>query len=100
VLIFSLVPWSLKSSFQNKLMNMVSLSLTIEAGIPCNLTTSLTKVSATDLAEYGCLRGIKWPYLLSLSTTTKMESYPLDLGNLVIKSMLISSHTAAGIGKG
>ena len=86
VLILRVVPCILKNSLQNKLMNNGSLSLITEFGIPCNLTTSLTKTFAIDLTVYGCFKGIKWLYFESLSTTTKIPSCPFDLGSPVIKS--------------
>ncbi|BAU02016.1 hypothetical protein VIGAN_11141900 [Vigna angularis var. angularis] len=82
------------------LKNVESLSLTMVIGIPCNLITSFTNTAAIDLAVYGCLMGIKCPYLLSLSTTTSIVSNPCDLGNFTTKSILMSSHTALGMGKG
>jgi len=35
-----------------------------------------------------------------MTTTTRITSCPLDLGNSTIKFRLISSHTALGIGNG
>jgi hypothetical protein len=43
---------------------------------------------------------MKWPYFDNLSTTTKIASYPLDLGKPVIKSKDMSSHIALGMGRG
>jgi len=45
-------------------------------------------------------RGTKCPYLLNLSTTTKIASYPFELDSLTMKSILIYSHITSGIGKG
>jgi len=47
------------NSFQKRLRNIESLSLTMEVGVPCNLTTSLINTFEIDLAEYGSLRGMK-----------------------------------------
>jgi hypothetical protein len=58
------------------------------------------KISATFLAVYGCFKGIKWPYLDNLSTTTNIASYPLDFGRPVMKSIEMSSQILSGIGKG
>ena len=38
--------------------------------------------------------------ILNLSTTTKLVSNPSDCGSTLMKSMLMSSHTLSGIGKG
>lgn len=43
---------------------------------------------------------MKWAYLLNLSTSTMRESYPLDFGNPLMKSINISSHTRFGMGSG
>lgn len=100
MLIFKAVPCNLNNSFQKWLIKVGSLSLTIDIGTPCNRIISLTKISAIDLADYGCLITIKCPYLLNLSTTTSIASNPVDFGKPTIKSMLISSQIALGIGKG
>ena len=65
-----------------------------------SLKTWSRKTWATWIAVKGCARAIKWAYLLSLSTTTKMTSFPMDFGSPVIKSMLMSTQTSSGIGKG
>jgi hypothetical protein len=39
-------------------------------------------------------------YLLNLSTTIKITSFPFDLGSLSIKPMLISTKKVVGMGKG
>jgi len=62
--------------------------------------TSLTKTSAMVRAEYECFKSRKWLYLESLSTTTSIASYPLDLGKPTMKSMETSSQIAWGIDKG
>jgi len=100
VLMLSVVPCNLNNFFKNIFRNVESLSLTMEVGMPCSLTTSLTNTYATDLVEYICLRGMKWPYLLRRSTTTKTASFMLDLGSLLMKSMLISFQISVGLGKG
>jgi hypothetical protein len=50
-LICSLTPTMLNNSVQNKLVNTVSQSLTIEHGRPWSLTISSKKVFATDAAK-------------------------------------------------
>jgi len=39
-------------------------------------------------------------YLLNLSTTTKITSFPSDSDSLSIKSMLMSTKRVVGMGKG
>lgn len=70
-------------------MNIGSLLLTIDRGIPCKCTTLCIKVFA-----------IKCMYLDSLFTTTSIASMPLDLGSHLMKSMIIFSQMAIGIDKG
>ena len=43
---------------------------------------------------------MKCVYLLNLSTTTNITSLPSDLGNPLIKSILISINEALGMGSG
>jgi hypothetical protein len=47
---------------------------------------------AIEAAENGCLTGMKWLYLVNLSTTTKITEYPLDNGSPSIKSIEMSDH--------
>jgi hypothetical protein len=71
----------------------------MDLGIPCNLTT-VSRISwATCGAVNGCLRGIKWANFENLSTTTKIELKPSDLGR-PMKSMVISCHVPWGTGNG
>lgn len=88
------VPCSQNNSFQNELRKILSLSETIEEGSPWSQQLLWRKEIAG--AENGCLRHKKWPYSVSLSTTTRMVSKPLDLGNPSTKSRLMSSHTWLG----
>lgn len=39
---------------------------------------SLKKAWATDSAEYGCAKGMKWQYLLNLSTTVSITDFAAD----------------------
>lgn len=96
----SLVPCTLNSSVQKWLINTLSRSEIIEPGKPCKRTTYWMNLATTVLAENGCLRAKKWPYLLKRSTTTKIVSQPSDLGNPSIKSIVMSSHIRAGTSNG
>jgi len=91
---------SLKNSCQKLLTNTLSLSLTKVLGTPCNLKTLSKYAWATVTAKKGWHRWVKWAYLLSLSTTTKTVSLPVDLGNPSTKSKETSTQTARGIGSG
>lgn len=66
---------------------------------PCNRTISLTKAAATPVAVKGCLRGMKWAYLLNLSTTMSRESNTPDFGSPSIKSIdILPSQICCGMG--
>lgn len=68
---------------------------------PCNRTISLTKAAATPVAVKGCLRGMKWAYLLNLSTTMSRESNTPDFGSPSIKSIdILPSQICPGMGSG
>jgi len=58
-----------------------------------NFSNSSCKVRVFDMNEVAI-------FAKSLSTTTKITSLSFDLGRLIIKSTLIFSHFAIGIGKG
>lgn len=72
----SFVPDMAKNSCQNLLTNIGSQSLIMDMGIPCNLTIFSTNFSTKILAVKGCVSVMKWAYLLSRSTNTKMVSLP------------------------
>jgi hypothetical protein len=101
VLKFRFVPNPLNSPFQKFEVNLGSLSDTIVLGIPCKRATYFKKISATSAALWVVFNGIKWAALVSLSTTTMIESCCLlVLGNPVIKSIVTTSYFHSGIGKG
>jgi len=52
------------------------------------------------MAEYGWERIMRCAYLLNLSTTTKITSFPSDSDSLSIKSMLMSTKRVVGMGRG
>ena len=79
--------------------NMVSLSEAILLNIPCNLTTSLKNKLATCVASLILKQGIKWAIFKNISTTTKIESWPLwVLGIPKTKSILITFHGQPSMG--
>lgn len=53
---------------------------------------------AHEIAVKGCFRGIKWEYLDSLSTSTKMTENPLDRDKPSIKSIDRSIQMSCGMG--
>lgn len=79
---------------------ILSLSDMILIGKPCNLYTFFSKISANSLAEKGWVKAIKWAYLLHLSTSTIMVSFPSDFGNPSIKSIDIWVQACWGTVKG
>jgi hypothetical protein len=79
VLMFSFVPIASCRCVQNREVNLGSLSDTIEAGISCNLTISLMYSSVSFDTISVIWNGMKWALLMSLSTTTQMESWPLGV---------------------
>ncbi|MFS7957030.1 hypothetical protein Hanom_Chr07g00661581 [Helianthus anomalus] len=70
----------------------------MESGTPCKDTTS----STYSWANFSMLKvsfiGRKWADLVNRSTITQIASFPfLVLGNLVTKSIVMSSHFHTGI---
>jgi hypothetical protein len=61
---------------------------------------SVKKACATDVAVYGCTRGMKWQYLLNQSTTERITVFPFTLGSASTKSRLMLAQTANGTGSG
>ena len=72
---------------------MGSRSLMIDLGMPCNLITPSTNLSATPFTVNGWDEVKKWAKLLNLSTTTKIVSLSWEVGNPLTKSRVISSQT-------
>jgi len=61
---------------------------------------SVKKACATDSAEYGCPKGMKWQYLLNLATTVKMTDLPRTRGSASTMSSPMSVQTPYGMGSG
>src|SRR5271169_6948898 len=61
-------------------------SETIESGMPWRRITWSRKILANSGAVVVLLQGTSWLILVRRSTTTKMESYPFDMGRSVTKS--------------
>ena len=99
VLGINAVPINLNNSCQNVLMNLLSLSLIMVFGMPCNLKTSLKNSLATCVVLKSMAMEKKCANFINLSTTTKMQSFPCALGKMVMKSMDILSHLCFGMGK-
>ena len=73
--------------------NLVSLSKTILLSSTCNFITSLKNRFATCVASLVLNQGMKCPMFENISTTIKIESWPLwVLGNPKTKSILTTSH--------
>jgi hypothetical protein len=90
VLVSRVVLFSLNNSFQNPLVNILSLSDMIDLGIPCNLTTPSNITCATCWVVNGCFKSMKCADLENLSTTTMMQLYPYDFGRPSMKSIVMS----------
>jgi hypothetical protein len=90
----------MNNSYQNVLMNLLSLSLIMVLGRPCNLNTSLKNNSATCAALKSMAMEKKCANFVNLSTTMKMQSFPCALGKPVMKSMDILSHLCSRMGRG
>ena len=74
-------PHQFEESCQNALKNLLSLSLTMLLGSPCNLKNYLKNNSASCAAMKVVVTTNKWENWLSLSTTTNMQSLPNTLEN-------------------
>jgi hypothetical protein len=81
-------------------MNLLSLSLTMVLGRPCNLEISLRNSLTTYVALKSVAMEKKCANFVNLSTNTKMQSFPYALDNLVMKSMDMLSHFFYGMDKG
>jgi hypothetical protein len=73
---------------------------TIVLGMPNNLMTHLNSREAVSLADTIIVVGRKWANFVSLSTTTKIASFPWDGGKLVMKSSMMTLKGLAGMSKG
>jgi hypothetical protein len=91
------VPTNLNNSCQKVLINRLSLSLTMVLGKPCSLKISLKNKSATCVALKSLAMEKKCANLVNLSTTTKIQSLPYALGNLVMKSIEMLSHLCSEV---
>jgi hypothetical protein len=101
VLKFICFPNPLNNPFQKLDVNLESLSNTIVLGTPCNLEIYRMYIVAILASLCVDFPGIKWEDLVSFSTTTIIESCFLTvLGNLVMKSVVTTSHFHSGMGKG
>jgi len=72
----------------------------IDFGTPCNLQISIEKRLANWVALKEVGRAMKWADLDSLSQTTHMTVWPKDEGKWVIKFVVNSSQSLAGMGIG
>lgn len=97
MLVYNLVPAILNRACQKSLRKRGSQSLTMELGIPCNLKICSKNNWANPLAVIGWLRGKQCEYLLHLSVTTQIISFPLEFGSPVMKSIAMSLHGTIGI---
>lgn len=99
MLIFNVMPCSLKNSLQKALKNTDPSSV-MDSSIPCSLATLVTNNSATAIVVKGWIKGMKHPYFVRQSTTTKIAEYRPETSKPSMKSMDISAQTVNIIGKG
>ena len=97
---FCEIPKSRHSSLVNLALNLGSRSLMTQHGNPNRLNTCLRYSWAVPSAVISSLQGIKTDALVqSWSVMVRRESYPWDLGSLVIKSSaIVSNGNASGHG--
>jgi hypothetical protein len=100
VLVRRVVLLNLNNSFPKLLVKILSLSDTIDLGIPWCFTTPSIIACAICWAEKWVLERDKCAYLDNLSTTTKIVLKPSDFGRPSIKSIEMSFKTPCATGKG
>src|SRR5579864_7406242 len=91
-------PRDLVRAFQNCEVKIEPRSETIESGMPWRRITWCKNNCANSGAVVVLLQGARWHILVSLSTTTNRESYPLERGRSVTKSQDIPFHGPEGTG--
>ena len=98
---FCVIPSMQHISLVNFDANLGSLSLMILPGSPKRLNTWVTKTAAVSSDVIASLHGMNSTVLVqSWSVTVRIELYPWDGGNFVMKFTAITSNGAAlGFGK-
>jgi hypothetical protein len=86
--------------FRKVLINLLSLSLKMVLGRPCNLKISLKNSLATCVALKSVAMVKKCANFVNLYTTTSMQSFPCVFDNPMMKSMDMLSHLCSVMGKG
>ena len=81
-------------------MKILSRSVTITVGRPCNLNIFSKNEVITSRTVNGWLKVKKLAYLVNLSTTTNMTSLLFDLGSPSTKSMEMCVQAIFGTGRG
>src|SRR5215471_11529718 len=84
--------------FQKSFFHLVSLSEITCRGIPNFDMICLKNNLAVSFLLIVVWHGMKIPYFVNLSTTTKILSYPFDSESSGIKSMDTTSNGCVGIG--
>jgi hypothetical protein len=74
-------------------VNNLSLSEVILSDIPWFVNICLSNRLAICRASMVSVVGIIYAYLVSLSTTTIIISFPSEIGNFVMKSIVIHSYS-------
>ena len=100
VLNFNFVPKAPYKLDQNRDANLGLQSDMIDAGIPCNLTTSLIYSSTNLFRLKLILMGIKCANFVSRSIITQTASFTCYIfSNFTTKSIVMCSHFHSGISK-
>lgn len=88
------------SSFRNPLVNVASLSHTMDSGSPWSLKRFSKNIRATSTVVQGCDRATNFTEFENLPTTTNITFLLCDKGSPSIKSIEISIHTCCGTIRG
>jgi len=83
-------------SFCKSDVNIVPRSVIISFGCPWSRNISLIKLFANCHAFISLWQGIKWLIFVRRSMTTRIVSYPSDVGKSVMQSMDIDFHGFSG----
>ena len=82
--------------FHKSEVNRLPLSVMTFLGMPCNRMISLRNIVANFRAFRFLLQGMKWLILVRRSMTTRIVSYPSEIGRSMMKSMAIDFYGWSG----
>ena len=99
VLRFDWIPSKAQSEAQKRETKCLPRSETMSEGVPCFEKTWSKKVRARRGVSSSERMGMKSAIFVSRSTTTKIMSWPLEMGSHSMKSMDMEDHGLSGIGR-